>query len=98
MMSSLIFNLYREGANMDTIISSLISGSVAIAVCIFTQALQNSKTRALIEYRLMELEKKQDKHNDVIERTYKLEEQTAVQEQKIENLTKRVDSVERSRK
>ena len=98
MMSSLIFNLYREGANMDTIISSLISGFVAIAVCIFTQALQNSKTRALIEYRLMELEKKQDKHNDVIERTYKLEEQTAVQEQKIENLTKRVDSVERSRK
>ena len=57
---------------MDTIISSLISGFVAIAVCIFTQALQNSKTRALIEYRLMELEKKQDKHNDVIERTYKL--------------------------
>ena len=98
MMSSLIFNHYREGANMDTIISSLISGFVAIAVCIFTQALQNSKTRALIEYRLMELEKKQDKHNDVIERTYKLEEQTAVQEQKIENLTKRVDSVERSRK
>ena len=43
----------------------------------------------------MELEKKQDKHNDVIERTYKLEEQTAVQEQKIENLTKRVDNVER---
>jgi uncharacterized coiled-coil protein SlyX len=80
---------------MDTIISSLISGFVAIAVCIFTQALQNSKTRALIEYRLMELEKKQDKHNDVIERTYKLEEQTAVQEQKIENLTKRVDFVER---
>lgn len=98
MMSSLIFNLYREGANMDTIISSLISGFVAIAVCIFTQALQSSKTRALIEYRLMELEKKQDKHNDVIERTYKLEEQTAVQEQKIESLTKRVDNVERGKK
>lgn len=83
---------------MDTIISSLISGFVAIAVCIFTQGVQNSKTRALIEYRLMELEKKQDKHNDVIERTYKLEEQTAVQEQKIESLTKRVDNVERSKK
>ena len=44
------------------------------------------------------IENKQDKFNNVIERTYKLEEQTAVQEQKIENLTKRVDSVERSRK
>ena len=76
---------------MDTIISSLISGFVAIAVCIFTQALQNSKTRALIEYRLMELEKKQDKHNDVIERTYKLEETTAIQQQQINALEKRID-------
>ena len=83
---------------MDTIISSLISGFVAIAVCIFTQALQNSKTRALIDFRMQIIENKQDKFNNVIERTYKLEEQTAVQEQKIENLTKRVDSVERSRK
>ena len=83
---------------METIISSLISGFVAIAVCIFTQAFQNSKTRALIDFRMQIIENKQDKFNNVIERTYKLEEQTAVQEQKIENLTKRVDSVERSRK
>ena len=80
---------------MDTIISSLISGFVAIVVCIFTQAFQNSKTRALIDFRMQIIENKQDKFNNVIERTYKLEEQTAVQEQKIENLTKRVDSVER---
>ena len=80
---------------METIISSIITGTFATVVCVITQIASNSKTRALIEYRLMELEKKQDRHNDVIERTYKLEEQTAVQEQKIENLTKRVDSVER---
>lgn len=80
---------------MDTIISSLISGFVAIAVCIFTQALQNSKTRALIEYRLMELEKKQDKHNDVIERTYKLEEATAIQQQQINTLEKRIDGMKK---
>ena len=82
---------------MDTIISSLISGFVAIAVCIFTQALQNSKTRALIEYRLMELEKKQDKHNDVIERTYKLEEVTALHEEKIKVANHRIDDLERSK-
>ena len=80
---------------METIISSIITGTFATVVCVITQIASNSKTRALIVYRLMELEKKQDRHNDVIERTYKLEEQTAVQEQKIENLTKRVDSVER---
>lgn len=82
---------------MDTIISSLISGFVAIAVCIFTQGLQNSKTRALIEYRLMELEKKQDKHNDVIERTYKLEEVTALHEEKIKVANHRIDDLERSK-
>lgn len=80
---------------METIISSFITGVVAIVTCVVSQIINNSKTRALIEYRLLELEKKQDKHNQVIERTYKLEELTAVQEQKIENLTERVDSVER---
>jgi hypothetical protein len=33
----------------------------------------NRKSSALIEYRLKELEKKVDKHNQVVERTYKLE-------------------------
>ena len=42
----------------------------------------------LIEYRLKELEKKQDKHNSTIERTYKLEERVSVVETKIEDLEK----------
>lgn len=79
---------------MDTLISSIITGIVAIATCLITQAFSNSKTRALIEYRLMELEKKQDKHNDVIERTYKLEEQTAVQEQKLSEVNHRLTTLE----
>lgn len=80
---------------MDTIISSLISGFVAIVVCVFTQVFQNSKTRALLEYRLMELEKKQDKHNDVIERTYKLEEASALHEEKIKVANHRIDDLEK---
>ena len=35
----------------------------------------NRKSAALVEYRLSELEKKVDKHNDVIERTFILEGQ-----------------------
>lgn len=58
----------------EAIISALISGAVTLIVCLITQ----SKTRALIIYRLEELEKKQDKHNSVIERTYKLEQDVAV--------------------
>lgn len=42
----------------------------------------NKKSSALIAYRLEELEKKVDKHNSVIERTYSLEETQAVLEEK----------------
>lgn len=75
---------------METIISSIITGAVAIVVGL----INSSKTRALIEFRLLELEKKQDKHNDVIERTYKLEEKTAVQEEMIKVANHRISDLE----
>lgn len=40
----------------------------------------------LTNYRLEQLEKKVDKHNSVIERTYKLEEQVKVANHRIEDL------------
>lgn len=79
---------------METIISSIITGTFATVVCVITQIASNSKTRALIEYRLMELEKKQDRHNDVIERTYKLEEATAVQTEQIKTISHRLTDLE----
>lgn len=51
--------------------------------------LSNRKSAALMEYRLQELEKKVDKHNKVIERTYKLEERAAVIETEIEDIKKK---------
>ena len=66
-----------------TIISSLISAAVTLIVCVITQ----NKTKALIAYRLEELEKKQDKHNSVIERTYKLEQDVAVIKEQIHELS-----------
>lgn len=45
--------------------------------------ISNRKTAAVMEWRLKELEKKVDKHNQVVERTYKLE-------QKVEDLEKKV--------
>lgn len=80
---------------METLISNIITGIVAITTCLITQGMSNSKTRALIEYRLMELEKKQDRHNDVIERTYKLEEVTALHEEKIKVANHRIDDLEK---
>ena len=66
-----------------TIISSLISAAVTLIVCLITQ----NKTKALIAYRLEELEKKQDKHNSVIERTYKREQDVAVIKEQIHELS-----------
>lgn len=66
-----------------TIISSLISAAVTLIVCLISQ----NKTKALIVYRLEELEKKQDKHNSVIERTYKLEQDVAVIKEQIHELS-----------
>ena len=66
-----------------TIISSLISAAVTLIVCLITQ----NKTKALIAYRLEELERKQDKHNSVIERTYKLEQDVAVIKEQIHELS-----------
>lgn len=56
-----------------TIIGSVISGLVALSVA----GIQNSKTTALIEYRLKELEDKVDKHNNVVERLYAVEAKVA---------------------
>lgn len=71
---------------MEQILPTLITGAVAIAVCVINNIVQNNKTRSLLEYRLSELEKKQDKHNSVIERTYKLEQNVAVLQQKVEDM------------
>lgn len=62
----------------ETIIAALISGGVAIIVCVITQAVQAATMRKLLEYRLEQLEKKVDKHNNLIERTYELEKEVAV--------------------
>lgn len=46
----------------------------------------NSKLTA---YRIEQLEKKQDKHNAVIERTYRLEEQMKVANHRIDDLERK---------
>lgn len=76
-------------------LSSGASGIVAIVVCVINNYYQNGKMSALIEYRLSELEKKVDKHNSIIERTYNLEQQTALQEEKIKVANNRIEDLEK---
>lgn len=79
-----------------TIISALIGAAVSLIVCVITNHSSNEKTRALIEYRLKELEKKVDKHNEVITRTFNLEKANELQEEKIKVINHRLEDLERS--
>lgn len=55
----------------------------------------NRRSAALIAYRLEQLEGKVAKHNGVIERTYRLEEQEAVLEEKMKVANHRIEDLER---
>ena len=54
----------------------------------------NSK---LSNYRIEQLEKKVDKHNNIIERTYKLEDNDKLLEEKIKVTNHRIDDLEAKR-
>ena len=75
---------------MEAIISALIGAAGAIIVCVIQSNAQHQKQQAqfdkaigLIEYKIDELTTKVEKHNNLVERTYKLEEMATLHEEKI---------------
>lgn len=54
----------------------------------------NRKSSALIAYRLEQLEVKVNRHNSVIERTYRLEEQEQLLEERIKVANHRIEDLE----
>ena len=81
----------------DVIIAALISAALAAAASITVAVIQHRESVALIEYRLQQLEKKVDIHNNVIERTYKLEEHVAVSDERFRSFNDRIEDLEKSR-
>lgn len=79
---------------METIISACISAGVTLLVCLISNRGQQEKTRALLEYKLEELTKRVDKHNNVIERTYELEQKLCVQEEQMKVANHRIEDLE----
>lgn len=82
-------------------IEALITGVVTIAVCMINNLYQNKQAKSkhketidLIDYKLSELTKRVDKHNSVIDRTYKLEQATAVQDEQIKVANQRINDLE----
>ena len=56
--------------------------------------LSNRKSQALIAYRLEQLEKKVDKHNSVVERTYDLEQRVQVLDERVKVANHRLEDLE----
>ena len=75
---------------MTNIIIAALGFAGALAGAYFS----NRKAQALMEYRLAELEKKVDKHNNLVERTYQLEERAALLEKDIKVANHRIDDLE----
>lgn len=75
---------------MENIIIAALGFVGALAGTYFS----NRKAQALMAYRLEELEKKVDKHNNLVERTYRLEEARAVLEEKIDVVNHRLKDLE----
>lgn len=71
---------------METILAAAISAATTLIVCLINNRSQHAKTTALLEYKFKELEKKVDKHNQVIERTYILEGQMKEAQHDIKDL------------
>ena len=78
----------------DTL-ESIIVGVLALVGTLSGSWLSNNKMTALITYRLEQLENKVEKHNNVIERTFKLEERTELQELEINHAYERIDKLEK---
>lgn len=68
---------------------AIIVAVIAFAGTILSNLLTGGRIKALIEYRVGELEKKVDKHNQVIERVYRLEGRMDEAEHDIEDLKTR---------
>ena len=84
---------------------AIITGIVAIVVCMINNIFQQKKadeqhntTIALIDYKLDQLTKKVELHNNAVERLYEVERKLGVDEEKINVANHRIDDLEQFHK
>lgn len=70
------------------LVGYIVSGVVSLAVCLINNYYTRKQTEALILYRIDQLEKSVSKHNNLIERMYKAEQDIALHDERISNLEK----------
>lgn len=76
--------------DMSTIIVALL----ALIGTLTGAYLSNNKTKALLAYRLERLEERVNKHNSLVERTYRIEEEQEIIKEKIKVANHRIDDLE----
>ena len=86
-------------------IEALIAAAATLAVCMINNHYQQRRadkqqaaTVDLILYRLNQLEKKQDLHNNAVERLYEVERKLGIDEEKIRVANHRIDDLEHAEK
>lgn len=90
---------------MEAIAIAIITSVLSLIGVVATVLIGNKKTAKtvcdstdLTLYRIEQLEQKQDKHNEVIERTYKIEDRLDVIDEKIKVANHRLDDLEENAK
>ena len=85
-------------------IEAIITGVVAIIVCVINNAIihrankqQHNTTITLIEYKLDQLTRKVELHNNAVERLYNVERQQDVHEERIRVANHRIEDLEREK-
>lgn len=74
---------------MEAAIASIVVGLLSFVGVVISNLMSNSKTI----YRIEQLEKKQEKHNNVIERVVVLEKVFSVDEEKIKAMDKEIEKI-----
>lgn len=80
---------------MDIDISTIIVAVLALIGTLSGAYFSNSKTKALLAYRLERLEERVNKHNNLVERTYHLQEEQELIKEKIKVANHRIDDLEK---
>ena len=77
----------------DAVIVALLS----LAGTLIGSYLSSRKSAALLAYRLEQLEQKVQTHNNLIDRTYRLEDRVNVQEEQIKVANHRISDLEQAK-
>ena len=77
---------------------AIIVAALGLAGTLIGSYLASRKSTALIAYRLEELEAKVSKHNNLVERTYALEEAVSLLDERVKVANHRITDLEKTHK